>query len=199
MQYVPRRSSQYVSRVYWATGISQLYALILIGWRKLYHAAMTADLKEKVIQSFCTINSKLRLLWDHCLWIGHTDCPDILRVYHWGLPSDLDSYVLESGRVGRDHQLYKWFYIAVWEVVTLHQCEDEELCWNCTMQKSYITSGFPIDEDVQSISAVVVLSATFQTLCCIFAVEWPTDFKLEEINSPTKGRLYILASNWHCI
>ena len=30
------------------------------------------------------------------------DIPDIRRVVHWGLPSTIEEYAQESGRVGRD-------------------------------------------------------------------------------------------------
>ena len=70
----------------------------------MYHAAMTPDLKEKVINSFCSINSKLRLLIATTAFGLGIDCPDIRRVYHWGPPNDLDSNVQESGLAGRDHQ-----------------------------------------------------------------------------------------------
>ena len=73
----------------------------------MYHTAVTVDLKEKVLQSFCSVNGSewqiVTAIATTALGLG-IDCPDIRRVYHWGLPSDLDSYVQESGRAGRDQQ-----------------------------------------------------------------------------------------------
>ena len=66
----------------------------------MYHTAMTVNLKEKVLQSFCTVNGKLQLLVATTAFGLDIDCPDIRRVYHWGLLSNLDSYVQESGRQG---------------------------------------------------------------------------------------------------
>ena len=70
----------------------------------MYHRAMPVDLKEKVLQSFITICSNLRLIFATSAFGLGIDCPNIRRVYHWGPPNDLDTYVQESGRAGRDGQ-----------------------------------------------------------------------------------------------
>ena len=33
------------------------------------------------------------------------DCPDIRRVWHWGLSPILEEYIHENGRAGRDGEL----------------------------------------------------------------------------------------------
>lgn len=70
----------------------------------MYHRAMPVDLKEKVLQSFITVGGNLRLIFATSAFGLGIDCPDIRRVIHWGPPNDLDTYVQESGRAGRDGQ-----------------------------------------------------------------------------------------------
>ena len=70
----------------------------------MYHRAMPVDLKEKVLQSFITVGGNLRMIFATSAFGLGIDCPDIRRVIHWGPPNDLDTYVQESGRAGRDGQ-----------------------------------------------------------------------------------------------
>ena len=67
----------------------------------MYYRAMPVDLKEKVLRSFIIVGGNLQLIFATSAFGLGIDCPDIRRVYHWGPPNDLDTYVQESGRAGR--------------------------------------------------------------------------------------------------
>ena len=71
----------------------------------MYHSAATVDMRSKIVKSFCTAGGKLRMVICTTAFGLGIDCPDVRRVVHWGPPNDLDSYVQESGRGGRDNIL----------------------------------------------------------------------------------------------
>ena len=68
----------------------------------MYHSAATEKAKGNILRTFCTDTSKLRILIATTAFGLGVDCPDIRRVIHWGPPNDLDAYVQETGRGGRD-------------------------------------------------------------------------------------------------
>ena len=63
----------------------------------MYTRASTAEMKTKVIASFCASNALLRLIIATTAFGMGIDCPDIRVVVHWGAPAELESYVQESG------------------------------------------------------------------------------------------------------
>ena len=63
---------------------------------------MKNEKKEQVLLSFTVCASKLRLVIATSAFGLGIDCPDMRRVMHWGLPSNLEEYVQETGRAGRD-------------------------------------------------------------------------------------------------
>ena len=68
----------------------------------MFTRASTAEMKEKVLLSFSTPNSKLRLVVATTGFGMGIDCLDIRQVIHYSPPSDVEQYVQESGRAGRD-------------------------------------------------------------------------------------------------
>ena len=68
----------------------------------MYHSAATQATKEKAIASFYHPDGKLRRLIATTAFGLGIDCPDISQIIHWGPPAELDSYVQETGRGGRD-------------------------------------------------------------------------------------------------
>ncbi len=65
---------------------------------EMFTKASTVEMKEKVLQSFC---SRRIVLATSAFGMG-IDCPDIRRIVHWGPSNTLEQYVQESGRAGRD-------------------------------------------------------------------------------------------------
>jgi superfamily II DNA helicase RecQ len=71
----------------------------------MYHSAATQPTKEKIMTSFCQQESNLRILIATSAFGLGIDCPDIRHIIHWGPPTDIDAYVQETGRGGRDGEM----------------------------------------------------------------------------------------------
>jgi len=48
------------------------------------------------------MNSPLRVVIATTAFALGIDCPDVCHIINYGLPSDVESYVQETGRAGRD-------------------------------------------------------------------------------------------------
>lgn len=58
--------------------------------------------RENVLSTFTSISSVVRVVICTSSFGMGIDCPDIHRVIHWGTPEDVEQYVQETGRAGRD-------------------------------------------------------------------------------------------------
>lgn len=68
----------------------------------MYTRCTEARVKEEIIHSFSDINGNLRVVVGTIAFGMGIDCPDIRVVVHWGPSSDVESYIQETGRAGRD-------------------------------------------------------------------------------------------------
>ena len=59
-------------------------------------------MKELVMQIFRSDKSILHVLIATTAFSMGIDIPDIHQIYHWGVPSDVEQYLQEIGRAGRD-------------------------------------------------------------------------------------------------
>ena len=71
----------------------------------MYTRCTEADVKKAVLEAFCCVNGKLRVVIGTIAFGMGIDCPDVRQSIHWGLSSDVESHVQETGRVGRDGYL----------------------------------------------------------------------------------------------
>ena len=68
----------------------------------MYTRASTDDMKSSIMSIFTQENSILRLVIATTSFSMGIDIPDVREIIHWGPPSDLEQYVQEIGRAGRD-------------------------------------------------------------------------------------------------
>lgn len=68
----------------------------------MFMSATDQTVKESIIKSFCTQDQQLRIVICTIAFGMGVDCINVRQIVHWGVASDVESYVQESGRAGRD-------------------------------------------------------------------------------------------------
>ena len=61
--------------------------------------------KDAIVSSFCTAVSQLRIVICTVAFGLGVNSPDVRQVIHWGPPSDIEEYMQQTGRAGRDGKL----------------------------------------------------------------------------------------------
>ena len=67
-----------------------------------FDACTSTSVKNRILKSFTKIDGAVRVVVSTVAFAMGIDVPNINNVLHWGPPSDLECYVQESGRGGRD-------------------------------------------------------------------------------------------------
>lgn len=70
----------------------------------MFTACTHPAVKDSILASFTTAQSTLRIVVATIAFGMGLDCPNIRRIIHLGPPNDIESYLQETGRAGRDNQ-----------------------------------------------------------------------------------------------
>ncbi len=60
------------------------------------------SVKKKILEQFTQTDSPLKLVIATVSFGMGVDCPRVRQIIHWGIPEDVEMYIQESGRAGRD-------------------------------------------------------------------------------------------------
>ena len=70
----------------------------------MYTSITQKEVQNTIIKSFCNADSPLRIVVCTIAFGMGLDCADVKQVIHWGPSSDIESYMQECGRAGRNGQ-----------------------------------------------------------------------------------------------
>ena len=68
----------------------------------MYTSITQEDVQNTIIKSFCNAEAPLRIVICIIAFGMGLGCDDIKQVIHWGSSADLESYMQETGRAGRN-------------------------------------------------------------------------------------------------
>ncbi len=70
-----------------------------------YDACTALSVRKNIVLSFTTVDGALRVVFCTTAFAMGLDAPNIRKVIHWKSPKELEAYVQQSGRGGRDGEL----------------------------------------------------------------------------------------------
>ncbi len=67
-----------------------------------YTGATEDEVKEHIVKHFTIHNSRLRIVIATIAFGMGIDCPNVRKIVHIGAPGDIESFLQQTGRAGRD-------------------------------------------------------------------------------------------------
>ena len=102
----------------------------------MFMSATDPTVKDSIVNSFCTQDQHLRIVISTIAFGMGVDYVNVRQIVHWGVASDVESYVQESGRAGRDGKVacaitfFKASDLDVRRVSKdmIHYCQNKDCC-----------------------------------------------------------------------
>ena len=67
-----------------------------------YDACTSLQVRQNILTSFTQVDGDVRLIFATIAFAMGLDAPNVRRIIHWSTPDDIEMYIQESGRGGRD-------------------------------------------------------------------------------------------------
>ena len=130
------------------SGYPDFHAFRLV---EMYHGGCMPYVREQILKTFTSITSHVRVVIATSSFGMGIDCPDIYKVIHWGTPEDIEQYVQETGRAGRDGKpsdaiLYHKVQHSISDSMQSY-CSNESECRRVLLLEGFI---FYDDKDTHS-------------------------------------------------
>ena len=112
---------------------AQIYLICIIE-QSLQTACTEASIKEDIVAEFSKADSRLRIVIGTIAFGMGLDCPDVRQILHWSASYDVESYIQETGRCGRDGYTANavLFYSKAEERITsplmVEYCQNNKSC-----------------------------------------------------------------------
>ena len=112
----------------------------------MYTSVTQKEVQDTIIKSFCSAEAPLRIVICTIAFGMGLDCDDVKQVIHWGPSADLESYMQETGRAGRNGQMSSaLLYLRKADVRTISK-DMKDYCSNATKcRRAVLNSYFGYD------------------------------------------------------
>ncbi len=169
-----------------------------------FDACASNSVKNKIMDSFTKPDGAIRIVVSTVAFAMGIDVPNIRFVIHWGPPNDIESYIQETGRGGRDGRCtYTYLYYNKVDIsISGHVEESMRMyCTNSTMcRRKLLMSHFSETDYIESTKLMHSCCDVCENMCSckecgrkIFSTE--LDVPLQIGLSDEKGESSEHASN----
>ena len=154
-----------------------------------YDACTSLEVRQNILSSFTQVDGNVRLIFATVAFAMGLDAPDVRRIIHWSPPDDIEMYIQESGRGGRDGKpSIAVLYVnngklrhALEEMKAY--CKNTTVCRRALLMSSFDTSKSinkptPLHMCCDICSASCTCSQCSNTL---LGLESLTEFKLDDV------------------
>lgn len=142
----------------------------------MYTSVTQKEVQESILKSFSSSNAPLRLVICTIAFGMGIDCMDVKQVIHWGPSSDIESYIQECGRAGREgHPSSALLYVKKSDLKSISKdmkqyCMQQEYCRR-KLLCSYFDSSTAAIEGCACCDVCARMCMCTDCRCCSFPIE----------------------------